>query len=220
MSNASPLIPEPKPKWRGWIHAGAFPVALVMGAVLIALAQGRLAKIGAAVFTVCSALLFGLSALYHRFNWSAKATAVLRRIDHANIFLMIAGTYTPIILIVLSGSTRTTVLAVVWGGALVGILFHMFWLSAPRWLYVGLYLVLGWSAVWVLRSLIDASLAGFLLVVLGGLLYTVGAVMYGAKRPNPAPGVFGFHELFHAATVLAFGAQWAAVLLYSTATHG
>ncbi|MDQ1174396.1 hemolysin III [Microbacterium testaceum] len=211
-----------KPTWRGWIHAGTFPVAIVAGIVLIALAQGTPAKWAAAVFMVTSMLLFGNSALYHRFTWKPKTLAVLKRIDHANIFLLIAGTYTPLAVLALPTPKTTLLLSIVWGGAILGILFRVFWINAPRWLYVALYLALGWAAVMYLGDLLAANVAMMVLVVVGGLLYTAGAIVYALKKPNPWPGHFGFHEIFHVCTVLAFLCHWTACLLISLAPayHG
>jgi hemolysin III len=211
-----------KPTWRGWIHAGTFPVAIVAGIVLIALAQGTPAKWAAAVFMVTSMLLFGNSALYHRFHWKPKTLAVLKRIDHANIFLLIAGTYTPLAVLALPTPKTTLLLSIVWGGAILGILFRVFWINAPRWLYVALYLALGWAAVMYLGDLLAANVAMMVLVVVGGLLYTAGAIVYAIKKPNPWPGHFGFHEIFHVCTVLAFLCHWTACLLISLAPayHG
>ncbi len=211
-----------KPTWRGWIHAGTFPVAIVAGIVLIALAQGTPAKWAAAVFMVTSMLLFGNSALYHRFHWKPKTLAVLKRIDHANIFLLIAGTYTPLAVLALPTPKTTLLLSIVWGGAILGILFRVFWINAPRWLYVALYLALGWAAVMYLGDLLAANVAMMVLVVVGGLLYTAGAIVYALKKPNPWPGHFGFHEIFHVCTVLAFLCHWTACLLISLAPayHG
>lgn len=211
---------ESKPRWRGWIHAGTFPVAIAAGIVLISLGQGAAAKWAGAVYMLCSVVLFGVSALYHRFNWSPRTKQVFRRLDHANIFLLIAGTYTPIALLALplrgadGGIGKGAVLLIaVWAGALLGIVFRVFWIRAPRWLYVPLYLLLGWAAVVFLGDIARANLVTMVLVIVGGLLYTVGSVVYGLKRPNPVPGVFGFHEIFHALTVLAFLCHWVACLL-------
>lgn len=204
---------ELKPTWRGWIHAVTFPVAIAGGIVLIVLADGLTAKLAAAVFMLTSMLLFGNSALYHRFNWKDRARILLKRIDHANIFLLIAGTYTPLALLALPPSKGLLLIAAVWAGALLGIGFRVFWINAPRWLYVILYLALGWAAVMYLGDLVAANLAMMVLVVVGGLLYTFGAIVYGLKKPNPVPGVFGFHEIFHTATVLAFLCHWTAILL-------
>jgi hemolysin III len=204
---------EVKPTWRGWIHAGTFPITIIAGIVLITLADGPLAKWASAVFVLTSMLLFGNSALYHRFNWSPKTRLVLKRIDHANIFLLIAGTYTPIALLALPLDKGIVLLVAVWTGALIGIGFRVFWINAPRWLYVPLYVLLGWAAVAFIGDIFAASPAAMVLVVVGGLLYTVGSVVYGMKKPNPIPGTFGFHEIFHTLTVLAFLCHWTAALL-------
>ncbi|MDI2099498.1 PAQR family membrane homeostasis protein TrhA [Ruicaihuangia caeni] len=204
---------EVKPTWRGWIHAGILPVVIACGVVLVVLADGAAAKWGSAVFFSASLLLFGLSATYHRFDWKPRAKRILKRIDHANIMLLIAGTYTPISLLALPPSKGVVLLIAVWTGALLGIGFRMFWLNAPRWIYVPLYLLLGWAAVMYLYDLMLANVAMMVLVIAGGLLYSVGAVVYALKRPNPVPGVFGFHEIFHIFTVLAFLCHWTAILL-------
>ena len=206
-------VEETKPTWRGWIHAATFPVAIATGVVLIALANGALAKWAAAVYMASSLVLFGISALYHRINWSPKTKQIFRRLDHANIFLLIAGTYTPIALLALPLDKGLLLLIIVWGGALLGICFRVFWINAPRWLYVPLYLLLGWAAVIYMPDIARANVATLVLVIVGGVLYTVGAVVYAMKRPNPAPGKFGFHEIFHSLTVLAFLCHWTAALL-------
>jgi hemolysin III len=210
---ADAAVPEIRPTWRGWIHAGTFPVAIVAGIVLISFAQTGPAKWACAVFMVTSLLLFGNSALYHRFDWGPTTKAVLKRIDHANILLLIAGTYTPVAVLALAPQQGTILLVLVWTGALLGILFRVFWIHAPRWLYVALYLLLGWAAVMYAVDLLRASLAMSILILVGGLLYTVGAVAYALKRPNPWPGKFGFHEIFHVCTVLAFLCHWTACLI-------
>ncbi|ALJ19860.1 PAQR family membrane homeostasis protein TrhA [Microbacterium sp. No. 7] len=204
---------ELRPSWRGWIHAGTLPVAIAAGIVLIVLATGAAATWACTVFTISSLLLFGNSALYHRFDWKPLTKAVLKRIDHANILLLIAGTYTPIAVLALPPEKGAILLVVVWSGAILGILFRVFWIGAPRWLYVALYLALGWAAVMYLGDLLNASVAMMVLVIVGGLLYTVGAVIYALKRPNPWPDHFGFHEIFHVCTVLAFLCHWTACLL-------
>lgn len=208
---------EIKPTWRGWLHAATFPVAIAAGIVLIVLAHGTPAKWAAAVFMASSLLLFGNSALYHRINWSPKTKIVLKRIDHANILLLIAGTYTPLAVNALVPEKGTVLLIVVWSGAVLGILFRVFWINAPRWLYVALYLALGWAAVMYIVDLVNANVAMMVLVIVGGLLYTGGAVVYATKKPNPWPGHFGFHEIFHLCTVLAFLCHWTACLLISLA---
>src|SRR5690606_28439652 len=163
---------EEKPRWRGWIHAGTFPLAIAAGIVLICLADGAAAKWASAVFMASSLLLFGISAVYHRFNWSPKVKAVFRRLDHSNIFLLIAGTYTPLSVNALPLPEGAILLALVWGGALLGIGFRVLWLSAPRWSYVPLYLLLGWAAVLYVVPLVRFDWVAMILVGVGGLAYT------------------------------------------------
>lgn len=206
-----------KPTWRGWIHAGTFPVAIALGVILIVLADGAAAKWSSAVFVVSSLLLFGISALYHRFNWSDSTKKLLKRFDHANIFLLIAGSYTPITVLALPQDKAVLLLSLAWGGALLGIGFRVFWISAPRWLYVPLYIALGWAAVMFMVDFFNANAAMMILIIAGGLCYTVGAVFYGLKRPNPFPGKFGFHEIFHTLTLLAFLCHWTAIFLIAVA---
>ena len=201
------------PAWRGWIHTVAFFVAIVLGIVLIMVADGAAAVVGSAVFFASSLLLFGISALYHRTPWDPGIKAMVRRIDHANIFLLIAGTYTPLSLLLLHWGKALVLLSVVWAGAIVGIGFRVFWLHAPRRLYVTLYVLLGWVGVLFIAEFFRASWLAMTLVLVGGVFYTAGAVVYGAKRPNPFPRTFGFHELFHAFTVAAFVCQWTGVLV-------
>jgi hemolysin III len=202
-----------KPTWRGWIHAGTFPLAIAAGIVLICLAHGPAAKASSAIFMATSLLLFGISAVYHRFNWKPTTLALFRRLDHSNIFLLIAGTYTPLAVNALPFPKNVVLLSVIWTGALLGIAFRIFWLKAPRLLYVALYILLGWGAILYIGDLVAANVATMILVIVGGLSYTTGAVFYALKRPNPKRGVFGFHELFHACTVLAFLCHWTAILL-------
>lgn len=204
---------EVKPRWRGWIHLGTFPLAVAAGIVLVVLAQGVAATVSSAVFALSSLALFGVSATYHRFTWSTRTKAILRRLDHSNIFFLIAGTYTPIAALALLPTQGALLLILVWSGALLGVGLRVFWLNAPRWIYVPLYLLLGWAAVMYTPQLFDANPAMMILVVAGGLLYTVGAVVYATKWPNPSAKTFGFHEIFHAFTVLAFFCHWTAVLL-------
>ncbi len=202
-----------RPTWRGWIHAGTFPVAIAAGIVLICLAHGAPAKWACAIFVLTSMLLFGNSALYHRFDWEPRTKVLLKRIDHANIFLLIAGTYTPLGVLALPPQKGTILLSIVWGGSLLGIAFRVFWITAPRWLYVSLYVLLGWAAMMYVVDLVNVDAAMMVLVFVGGGFYMIGAVVYGIKRPNPFPGRFGFHEIFHTLTVLAFLCHWAASLL-------
>ncbi|TPW75778.1 PAQR family membrane homeostasis protein TrhA [Schumannella soli] len=208
-----PAAGDVKPTWRGWIHLATFPLAIVLGIVLMLVAANTAARAAAAVFMLSSLLLFGISATYHRINWSPKVKALFRRLDHSNIFLLIAGTYTPIAVCCLPTTKAVVLLSIVWGGALLGIGFRIFWLGAPRWLYVPLYLALGWAAMLYIVDLVNANVATMVLILVGGAAYTTGAIFYGTKRPNPVPGVFGFHEMFHSCTVIAFLCQWVGILL-------
>ncbi|MDX3239304.1 hemolysin III family protein [Streptomyces sp. ME03-5709C] len=200
-STAAPL----KPKLRGWLHAGMFPAVLVAGVVLTAFAASTRGRIACAVFTLTACALFGVSALYHRGDWGPRASAVLRRLDHANIFLIIAGTYTPFTLLLLPDGKQELLLWLVWAGALAGIAFRVLWVGAPRWLYTPCYIALGWAAIFFLPDFLrHGGTAVLVLIIAGGLLYSVGAVVYGTKRPNPSPRFFGFHEVFHSFTLAAF----------------
>nr|WP_240487338.1 hemolysin III family protein [Actinomadura flavalba] len=201
-----------KPRLRGWLHAGTFPVTLVAGFVMVALGPTLPARLCAAIYALTSAQLFGVSAFYHRGRWTPKVTEVLRRFDHANIYLIIAGTYTPFAVLILDGVTRVVVLAVVWGGALAGVLFRVLWAGAPRALYTGLYIALGWVAVLFVPQFIEGTgVAVATLVALGGVLYSAGGVVYARRRPDPSPRYFGFHEVFHALTIAAYVLQYIAV---------
>nr|WP_084626930.1 hemolysin III family protein [Pseudoclavibacter soli] len=204
---------DQRPTWRGWIHAITFPFALASGIVLIVLAHGAAAKAACAVYMASSIMLFSNSAIYHLFNWGPKVKVVLKRIDHSNILLLIAGTYTPLSVLTLPADKARLLLLIVWTGALAGILFRVFWITAPRWLYVGIYLALGWAAVMYLPDFFAANAATMILIIVGGALYSLGAVVYALKKPNPVPGVFGFHEVFHTFTVLAFACHCVAIFL-------
>ncbi|WP_328834892.1 PAQR family membrane homeostasis protein TrhA [Streptomyces europaeiscabiei] len=206
-----------KPRLRGWLHAGVFPLALVGGIVLIAVSRTGAAAAACSVYAVSACLLFGTSAVYHRGTWGPRGEAVLRRLDHANIFLIIAGTYTPLAVLLLPTGQQRVLLAVVWAGALAGIAFRILWIGAPRWLYTPCYIALGWVAVFNLPDFArTGGAAVVVLVVAGGLLYTAGAVVYGLKRPDPSPSWFGFHEVFHVLTIAAFAAHYTAILLAAT----
>jgi hemolysin III len=196
---------EVKPRLRGWLHAGTAPLALAAGIVLVALSPDATTRVGSAVFAASALVLFTVSAVYHRGTWSPRVWAFLRRFDHANIFLLIAGSYTPFTLLLLDGTDRIVLLATVWSGAVLGVLFRVFWASAPRWLYTPIYIALGWAAVFFLGDFVHSAGAAVLtLMMVGGGLYTVGGLVYGLKRPNPSPRWFGFHEVFHSLTVAAF----------------
>lgn len=213
---ADQLAATIKPKLRGWIHAGVFPFVAAAVIVLVVLAPGAALTWASAVFGLAAMMLFGTSAVYHRGTWSPRVAGVLRRLDHTNIFLVIAGTYTPLAVALLPAATARTLLIIVWAGALGGLLARVFWLSAPRWVYVPIYIALGWVAVWFLPSFWRAPTGGpavVWLVVAGGVAYTVGAVVYGLKKPNPSPRWFGFHEIFHSLTVVGITCHLIAVSL-------
>jgi hemolysin III len=198
-------VEEIKPKLRGWLHAATAPLAFFSFIVLLVIADDTRVRVGAAVFMVSSLLLFGTSAIYHTGRWSERAKTIWKRLDHANIFVLIAGSYTPFCLLLLSTKHWIIMLSVVWGGALLGVLFKVFWLGAPRWLYVPLYLMLGWAAVIYFPEFArEAPTAVLVLLIVGGGLYTLGALVYAFKWPNPSPKYFGFHEVFHAFTIAAF----------------
>ncbi|MGV9557059.1 PAQR family membrane homeostasis protein TrhA [Streptomyces sp. NPDC003522] len=206
-----------KPRMRGWLHAGVFPLALAGGILLVAVSRSAAAVVACSVYALSACLLFGTSGIYHRGTWGPRGEAVLRRLDHANIFLIIAGTYTPLAVLLLDADRQRVLLAAVWAGALAGIAFRVLWIGAPRWLYTPCYIALGWVAVFNLPDFARAGgTAIVVLVVTGGLLYTAGAVVYGLKRPDPSPAWFGFHEVFHALTIAAFAAHYTAILLAAT----
>jgi len=208
-----------KPKLRGWLHLAMAPIAFIGGLVLVVLGDTVQARAAAAVFTVTAVFLFSMSAVYHRGTWSPRWGTALKRIDHSNIFLIIAGSYTPFALLLPSDQGRT-LLAIVWSGALLGVVFRLVWIHAPRWLYVPVYVALGSVAVFFLGPLLrHAGGTVMTFVVAGGVLYVLGALVYGIKRPNPSPRWFGFHEIFHALTILAFVAHYiaASIALYDRA---
>lgn len=202
-----------RPSWRGWIHAAAAPLALAAGIVLVAMAPGADRKVASAVYALTGLLLFSVSAVYHRGNWSPRARAVLKRLDHTNIMLVIAGTYTPLSWVLLPRPTAVLLLTLIWAGALAGVLFRTLWVGAPRWLYVPIYVVLGCAALLFLPEFFSASIPAAVLICVGGALYIAGAVFYGIQRPNFSFSHFGFHEFFHAFTVAAFTAHYIAIML-------
>ncbi|ABL80573.1 MULTISPECIES: hemolysin III family protein [unclassified Nocardioides] len=215
-------VADLKPRLRGWLHLGIAPLTLAAGIVLVALAPTTPSRVAAALFTGSALVLFTVSAIYHTGTWSPRVWAFLRRFDHANIFLLIAGSYTPFSVLLLEGTARVALLATVWSGAVLGVLFRVFWTDAPRWLYVPIYIALGWAAVFFIPAFLDGAtrlgglgvgVATFVMIVVGGALYTVGGVVYGFKRPNPWPRWFGFHEVFHTFTILAFVSHYVGVSL-------
>jgi len=217
----SDKVAEIKPKLRGWIHLVSTPLVLAAGIVLICLSPTATTRVGSALYAGSALLLFGTSALYHRGTWSPKVWTILNRFDHSNIFLFIAGSYTPFALTLLDGASRVIMLSVVWTGALLGIAFKLFWPSAPRWLSAPIYIALGWAAIFFIPAFFHGAtalglgigIAIFVLIAVGGALYTMGGLVYGFKWPNPSPRVFGFHEIFHGFTIAAFVAHYVGVSL-------
>jgi hemolysin III len=206
-----------KPKLRGVSHKWAFFVSLVLGALLIVLADTPKATFAVGVYAVSLSALFGTSALYHSVEWSRPDLRLwMRRLDHSMIFFLIAGTYTPFALLVLHGTLAMAILAVVWIGAVAGAIVEMIWINHPKWASALIYLALGWVAVAAFPELWTAlGVAGTLLVAFGGLLYTAGAVVYATQRPNPNPAVFGYHEVFHLFVIAAAIAQYAAIAFFA-----
>jgi hemolysin III len=216
MPSNSATLDLGKPRLRGVSHQWAFYVSLALGAALVAAAEAGQPRLAAAVYAVSVAALFGTSALYHRITWASRAARRwMKRLDHSMIFFLIAGTYTPFALLVLDGALATVILVVVWSGALAGILMKLVWIDAPKALVAILYLGLGWVAVAAFPTLLDElGITGTALVAVGGLLYTAGALVYAFQRPNPAPAVFGYHEVFHALVILAAALQYAVIAFY------
>jgi hemolysin III len=203
-----------KPRLRGWLHAGMAPLALAAGIVLISVAATPAGVVGGAVFLTASVLLFGTSGLYHRGTWGPRGQAILRRMDHSNIYVFIAATYTPLALILLDGTSRMILLVLIWCAAMGGLLFRLLWLSAPRWLYTVLYVVMGWTALgWLGAFYHAAGLAVLILILAGGICYTLGAIVYARRRPDPSPAWFGYHEIFHVGTIAGFVCHYAAIFI-------
>ena len=213
----SVAIPDAvKPRLRGVIHQYAFFVALVLGVALVALAPDGRPRVAAAIYAASVIGLLGTSALYHRRDWADRARMWMRRLDHSMIFVLIAGTYTPFALLVLHGGLARAILIVVWAGAFAGAVLNMFFVRAPKGVTASVYIALGWVAVAAMPQMMDAiGVAGVGLILLGGVLYTTGAVIYALKRPNPVPGVFGYHEVFHVLVVAAAAAHFTAVAVYA-----
>lgn len=208
------LVPpaRAKPLLRGVLHQAAFFVSLAVAPLLILGADGGRARLAAAVFAGSVAACFGASALYHRVTWTPGVRLWMRRVDHAGVYLLIAGTYTPVSLLVLRGAWRPTILAIVWTGVAAAIVLKFLWVGAPKWLAAAIGIGLGWVAVAALPQLIShIDPVGVTLLLAGGLAYTAGAVVYARRRPDPAPAVFGYHELFHALTIVAVVCQYVAI---------
>jgi hemolysin III len=209
--NAPALV---KPLLRGRFHEAGFYLAIALGIPLIVTAEPGRARLAASVFVACLAGCFGASALYHRPTWSPGKRAWLARLDHAGIYLLIAGSYTPIGLIVLSGKWRVWVLAIVWTGAALAILIKLFWVRVPKWLSAVIALTLGWVGIVAIPELLKLPAGGVALLLLGGVFYSVGGVIYALKRPSPIPHIFGYHELFHVLTLAAAACHLAAIAFY------
>lgn len=210
-------VAELKPRLRGFLHTYAAGLSVVTGAALVAVAaslRGGAAATSTAIYSATVTLLFATSALYHRRTWSPRAHRLMKRLDHSMIFVFIAGTYTPIAALTLTRPQAVAVLVTVWTGALLGVALQTAWPQAPRWLSVPCYVALGWVAVFVMPQVLhSAGVAALVLIVVGGVVYTIGGVVYGLKRPNPLPGVFGYHEVFHAGTLVAAVCHYVAVWL-------
>ena len=215
------VVQEVKPRLRGWQHLVTAPLTLVGGIVLVVLSPTASTRVGSGLFIGSALVLFTVSAIYHCGTWSPKTWPMLRRFDHSNIFLLIAGSYTPFTVMLLEGSEQVILLTMVWTGAILGVLFRIFWLGAPRWLYVPIYIAMGWAAVFFLPAFahgadrlgVGVGTAVLVMVVLGGTLYTLGGVVYALKKPDPFPQWFGFHEIFHSFTILAFVVHYVGVSL-------
>jgi hemolysin III len=219
--NLAEVAAEIKPRLRGWLHLVNAPLTLVAGVVLIALSPTAATRLGSAVFAASALVLFTVSAIYHRGTWSPRVHVFLQRFDHANIFVLIAGSCTPFAILLLEGADRWAMLGITWGGALAGVALKVLWGGAPRWLSVPIYIALGWAPVFFLGDFVDGAMdlgvaigtAVIVLVVVGGGLYTLGGLVYGTKFPDPSPRWFGFHEVFHTLTILAFVSHYVGVSL-------
>lgn len=216
------VIADVKPHLRGWLHLATAPLALAAGVVLVVLSPNATTRVGSAVFAATALVLFTVSAVYHRGTWSPTVHSRLRRFDHSNIFLLIAGSCTPFALLLLDGADRWAMLALVWGGAVSGVAMKVLWKGAPRWLSAPIYMALGWAPVFFFGDFVAGASARYgagvgtaviVLIATGGGLYTLGGLVYGTKRPNPWPRWFGFHEVFHTFTILAFVTHYVGVSL-------
>ncbi|HEX6490640.1 MAG TPA: hemolysin III family protein [Gaiellaceae bacterium] len=203
-----------KPKLRGVFHELGFYLALGLGIAIVVTAEPGRARIAATIFAASVAGCFGASALYHRPTWRPRVRSWLARLDHAGVYLLIAGTYTPFGLLVLSPGWAVAVLSIVWSATLAAIALKLFWVRMPKWLSAAIGIAIGWVAVVALPQLARLNLAGLLLVLAGGLLYTAGAVIYARRRPDPLPHTFGYHELFHVLTLAAAGCQYASIAFF------
>lgn len=203
-----------RPRMRGWLHAWAAVAGIVVGAEAVALSPAGRTRASVALFAVSVALVFGTSAAYHRVRWTPAWRRRMARLDHSMIFLLIAASYTPFALLVMSPQVARPVLGAVWSGAALGIATRTMWHSAPPALMVGLYLCLGWTAVLVLPDILHrAGVGPLVLLLVGGGLYTAGAIVYALRRPDPLPAIFGYHEVFHLCTVVAASCHYACLFV-------
>lgn len=204
-----------RPRLRGVFHQYAFVVALVAGALLVAAADDARERLATGVYAVALATMLGISAVYHRVVWRSPETRQrMRRLDHSAIPLLIAGTYTPFAVLAFDGALADAVLFVVWGGAALSLLLNVFWVDAPKWVTALVFIALGWVGVVTIPQLVAFGLAPTLLVFLGGALYTLGAITYALRRPDPVPLVFGYHEIFHLLVIAAAAAHFVAIAAF------
>jgi hemolysin III len=214
VERATTAAARAKPKLRGLFHEVGFYASLVLGAALVLTAEPGRARAAAIVFASCVAACFGASALYHRPTWTPTLRARLARLDHAGIYLLIAGTYTPFGLIVMSTEWAVPILSLVWSGAFAAILIKVFWVRAPKWLSAAIAVALGWSGVVAFHELLVLPVAGLALLLAGGVFYTMGAIVYVRRSPDPIPHAFGYHEVFHLLTIAAAGCQYASIAFF------
>jgi hemolysin III len=214
--NGEIVGPATKPRLRGVFHQWAFFVSLLGGVVLVLIAPPGRATLATVIYATSVAALFGVSALYHRITWvSVSARRWMRRLDHTMIFFLIAGTYTPFGLLVLDGALAVAILCTVWGGALAGVVLNLVWIDSPKWVTAAVYITVGWVAVAAFPELIsELGVTAIVLLAAGGVLYTLGAIVYARKRPDPSPAVFGYHEIFHALVIAAAALQYAVIAFY------
>jgi hemolysin III len=201
-------------------HQLAFFVAVPLGVVFALGAETTAGRASAVAYATTVAFMFGVSGAYHRITWSLAWRPRMRRVDHAGVYLLIAGSYTPLGLLILDGNWRLVVLSVVWGGAALAIILKVVWVDAPKWLAAAIAITLGWVAVLVMPQVADSvGLTGCLLLVGGGIAYTAGGIVYATERPDPVPAVFGYHEVFHVLVILAVALQWTAIAFYVLPSH-